>query len=776
MASPKFSIVTWVNRPELYHDMVESFAHLDCEFITIGAECGSMAQAYNAGTDRAQGRYLVYCHQDARLLDAEFESKVEALFSRDDKLGLVGVAGADSNRQKSLWFAEGADSYRGKVFEDGHWVTFGDSDCEARTIDGFFMVTDKKFSFPEILPGVHFLDAWMCRQAEDAGLRNWVIDIDMAHLSKGETASRDYRNNLELYRFYWYGNPGTNHAARAFKARRLSDLSIVIAVYNNLQFTRPLLEQLRTEAFDAEIIVVNNASTDGTSAWLDAQSGIKVVHNATNEGVSRAWNKGLRLATRDVLSVLNNDVQVKEDGIVRLYEAAQTHGIACATAMRANRSLWGGQATHALPNSDYANGEALFFRRDVWQSVGEFDESYVLAYFEDTDWSCRARLRGHSWHHVPGAIVHFPGQTSRLVPEVAENFGKNFELFKKRYQHLGFSEHTAITVDTSLAQDATAVLKHAELLKTEKPLSRVYVFCPDAAKPLFASSRYIDYAGEPADTLDVDFWLKTERASHTSPLITAPQAQDPPRVLVGTMMCDRKQTSQMVSLRGIAELGYENFSVYINIQSDEPQAKFASVFEWAAEQEFRGTRVHIDTWTWTSSWCRDAEFDQDPARLAPICTARNMMLQAAASMGFDYLLQVDNDVIIPSNTITRLVQENRPVVGGVVPGRGAHGHLKYLFGHIENDGDKAVYEYTTCGFVLLRRDVFEYLRYRTGKCVKDNRQLSEDPAFFIDAANVWGFGHPLILTDLVAEHWDDPNAPLTHAGVVRDISVLRRDP
>lgn len=773
MSAPLFSVISWVNNQNLYQDMIKSFENVDCEFIELGQEYDSMAQAYNAGTEKATGKYLVYCHQDARLIDPEFTAKVTKAFTVHPNIGLMGVAGTINNKQRNVWFKESANSYLGGIKEHEDWICFGQTDCMARTIDAVFMVTDKRLMFPEILPGIHLLDAWMCRQTEGMGYYNWVCDIKVHHLSPGNPNTQSFRDNLAMYRWYWYQNQNHNGNVKADQSKLLPELSIVIAVYNNVFCTKNLLEQLKTEAPGAEIIIVNNASTDGTRQWLKTQSHVKVIDNSKNEGVSRAWNAGLNQAQGKVLAVLNNDVELYPGGISRLYTEAMRCGISCASMMKSNSSFCGGTKTHHIANSDYANGEALFFRRDVWLNIGEFDESYEMAYYEDTDWSCRARLKGYSWSGVENTMRHLQGQTSKLLPDLPKYISNNRSIFVERYEHLGFGAHIALHFNGP-THNAINALKQIKETRKNLPLSRIYVYCQPEYNILFDTPE-IDYVGLPNDGLECTQNMVIQHLStHYSPILGEYTPQNPARVLVGTLMCDRKRESQMICLESIDQLQYDQFDVYINIQSDNPKKEFSSVYKWASQQETKGRNVYIDVWNWESNWARTPEFDQDNARLVPICIARNTMLQAASSMDYDYLLQIDNDVMVPQDSITRLIAEGRPIVGGLVPGRGVHSHATYLtnvFGSL--DANKLIVSCATCGFVLLRRDVFEFMRYRTGHGVHNKDILSEDPAFFDDADNAWGFGKPVILTDLMAKHWDNPNAPLTEDSTPKDISILK---
>jgi GT2 family glycosyltransferase len=582
----------------------------------------------------------------------------------------------------------------------------------------------------------------------------------MHHLSPGDVSTQEYRDNLAMYRWYWYHDQN----ARAHRSTLMPDLSIVVAVYNNLYHTSKLINQLKTEALGAEIIVVNNASSDGTHEWLNAQKDITVIENSKNEGVSRAWNLGLSKAKGKVLAVLNNDIDVIPGGIVKLYSAAVRCGISCASMIRSNENLIGGKKVNQVANSDYANGEALFFRRDVWLNVGEFDESYHMAYFEDVDWSCRARISGYTWFCVEDAINHVPGQTSKLIPDIHKHITTNKSIFEQRYQQMGYGNHIAF--DFCSLSNIIDTMNQIQKSRSEQPLARIYVFCEPQYNVLF-ESKNIDYVGLKNESLDCN--IISDYYSMKSPLISANLISKEKRVLVSTLMCDRKKDSQMISLNAIEKLDYDSFDVYINIQSADPAEKFAEVYTWAQKQISKGTNVYIDTWEWKSDWSKTPAFDQDQARLVPICIARNMTLQAASCLQYDYLLQVDNDVIIPSDSIQRLIDEDSPIAGGVVPGRGCHSYAKYLSGHtIALENNRILVNCSTCGFLMLRRDVFEFMRYRTGSNLNGKHNLSEDPAFFEDALMVWGFGNPVILADLNADHWDNPNQPLTNNAAVND--------
>ena len=83
-------------------------------------------------------------------------------------------------------------------------------------------------------------------------------------------------------------------------------ISVIIPAYNAEQFLEKTLDSVLAQTFrELEIIVVNDASTDGTAAIIDRYATqdprIRVLHKAKNEGVSWARNHALELATGEYL-------------------------------------------------------------------------------------------------------------------------------------------------------------------------------------------------------------------------------------------------------------------------------------------------------------------------------------------------------------------------------------------------------------------------------------------------------------------------------------------
>ncbi|MCI0453022.1 MAG: glycosyltransferase family 2 protein [Candidatus Latescibacteria bacterium] len=210
---------------------------------------------------------------------------------------------------------------------------------------------------------------------------------------------------------------------------------VVVLTWNGRELTMDCLRSLEAVATpNVRVMVVDNASMDGTVAAIRARYGarVEVVENPTNLGYAGGNNAGIRRALDDgarFILLLNNDTTVAPDFVDELLNAMHEPMIGIAApkiyfAEPRDRvwyaggeiSLWRGVARHAgirqvdrgqfdHPHDvDYASGCALFARREVFERVGLLDEAY-RAYFEDADLCMRAARAGFRIRYVPGAKV-----------------------------------------------------------------------------------------------------------------------------------------------------------------------------------------------------------------------------------------------------------------------------------------------------------------------------------------------------------------------------------
>ena len=228
------------------------------------------------------------------------------------------------------------------------------------------------------------------------------------------------------------------------------DLSVIIVNYNGRHWLERCLAAIHSQiATREELIVVDNASTDGSSEFVRQQfPGVRLVPVDRNLGFAGGNNAGASIAGGHYLAFLNNDT-VPQSGwlsalrepldrdpsiglttsrIVYLHDPSliDSAGDGYLRAGGAFKRLHG--APFALGNESTevfgACGAAFMIRRDVFIELGGFDEDFFMVY-EDVDLSYRARLRGHRCIYVAEAIVHHAGSgTLRRSSEAAVFWGQ----------------------------------------------------------------------------------------------------------------------------------------------------------------------------------------------------------------------------------------------------------------------------------------------------------------------------------------------------------------
>ena len=236
-------------------------------------------------------------------------------------------------------------------------------------------------------------------------------------------------------------------------------------------------------------------------------------------------------------------------------------------------------------------------------------------------------------------------------------------------------------------------------------------------------------------------------------------------IVVATLLCDRKKSSQLVGIPAASQLEGD-IRLYVNIEcphgGDQFKEEYAPLMNFIQSES--PVMVDTDVWRWDSTWRQSPQHDQDQRRLHPIVIARNMARAYMLDQGASHILFVDADVIVRPDGLQKLLSLDRPLCGGFVPGRGAHSHVWYVFGDPKPvEGHPNVIEcvHGTCGYMLVRRDLMSTLAFRAGLSREDMQTpLSEDPAFCSDAF-VNGFGRFWIHRDAIAQHWDDPKNPFT---------------
>ena len=232
-------------------------------------------------------------------------------------------------------------------------------------------------------------------------------------------------------------------------------LSIIIVNFNTGKFLEKCLQSVVSSQFtlhSLEVIVVDNASSDGSEQAASKFSGVSLIKNNQNLGFAAANNIGLKKAAGKYILLLNPDTLVEKDTflkMIKFMEANLDVGVVTCKVLLPNGEIdWASHRGFPTPwNSlayflrlakifpklklfsgyhqtykdlskihqiDSPSGAFYLTRREVIAKVGLLDEDYFM-YGEDLDWSYRIKKAGYKIAYNPEAkIIHYKGIASGI--------------------------------------------------------------------------------------------------------------------------------------------------------------------------------------------------------------------------------------------------------------------------------------------------------------------------------------------------------------------------
>lgn len=255
------------------------------------------------------------------------------------------------------------------------------------------------------------------------------------------------------------------------------NISTIVVNYNAGELLRACIDSLLNCPFEVQIIVVDNASKDGSLNALLGLTSVQIVRNPSNIGFAAACNIGTRLASAPFLLYLNPDCFFNPGALAGLLDAMNSDGrvgmvggfltnvdgTEQAGGRRAVPTPWRsfvrafGLARFSdrwprlffdfhlhnqkLPEHaievEAISGACMMVRREAMQDVGEWDEGYFL-HCEDLDLCMRFRQHGWTILFIPSAqITHVLGVCSRSRPVFVEwhKHKGMIRFYRKFFQH-----------------------------------------------------------------------------------------------------------------------------------------------------------------------------------------------------------------------------------------------------------------------------------------------------------------------------------------------------
>jgi GT2 family glycosyltransferase len=244
--------------------------------------------------------------------------------------------------------------------------------------------------------------------------------------------------------------------------------SIVIVNYNGLRVIVPCLDSLHQHLpiSDVEIIVVDNASSDGSRDRITQQfPAVKLIQLNKNRGFGAANNVGVQAARGEFLWLLNSDTLLTTNVLPVLQAKLIDHpdvGIVGPKLLNPDGSfqlsvayeigLWGEFKTLQLVKRyrvadnrpalsqrysvdqyvDIVVGAAMFMRRSLFATIGGFDETFFM-YFEESDVCQRVRELGYKILYTPEAsLIHIGGYS---IAQAAGAMAQAYRRSQRYYYH-----------------------------------------------------------------------------------------------------------------------------------------------------------------------------------------------------------------------------------------------------------------------------------------------------------------------------------------------------
>jgi N-acetylglucosaminyl-diphospho-decaprenol L-rhamnosyltransferase len=279
-------------------------------------------------------------------------------------------------------------------------------------------------------------------------------------------------------------------------------VAVVIVTHNSAPEIGGCLDALA--GCSAEVLVVDNASSDGTAELVRRRAGVRLLENAHNRGFAAAVNQGIAATEADFVLLLNPDA-VLVTGLSWLEAECAREGVAAAggklvdaggepqlgfmvrrfptaaslsfEALGINR-LWPANplnrryrcldlAVEQPAEVEQPAGAFLMLRREAWQRLGGLDERFHPLWFEDVDFLRRATAAGYSVRYQPAAqAVHEGGHSVRRLGWERKQLYWYGNLLKYAARHFGRRGLTAVCLAVvlgSILRMLSAVVRSGSL-------------------------------------------------------------------------------------------------------------------------------------------------------------------------------------------------------------------------------------------------------------------------------------------------------------------------
>lgn len=250
-------------------------------------------------------------------------------------------------------------------------------------------------------------------------------------------------------------------------------VSFVILSYNSMDIMKLCIESIRSSCPQNayELVVVDNASTDGICEWLASQPDIKLIKNTENSGFAKGCNQGIDAASpNNDIFLLNNDTILPANALfwlrMGLYERKNIGAVGPLTNYAANHQTISLEdasienymefahsiqipTENAYENKYWLVAFAMLIKREVLNLVGLLDECFQYGNYEDNDYGVRITKAGFELLLCHNSFIyHFGSISMSKDPEkYREYMHINQQYFTQKW---GFTPNYYSNIRTTL--------------------------------------------------------------------------------------------------------------------------------------------------------------------------------------------------------------------------------------------------------------------------------------------------------------------------------------
>lgn len=252
----------------------------------------------------------------------------------------------------------------------------------------------------------------------------------------------------------------------------MAKLAVVVVTYKTkdfvLNFLSSVYRELEAADLSAKVIVVDNASHDGTvDAVREQYPDAILIENEDNYGPAKAFNRGIEAGfDADYLLVANSDIQVLPETIKTMYQYLEDHPDVMGVSgpllnedgtRQKTRTRILGMKTPKWDKPfpvEFVGTTFALIRKEAYLKLGGYDENYYF-YNEDLDWAERAKRQGLCFMALPEAkVIHFLSRgavqnRSRIMREL---YWSNIYYFKKFYPKISWLIYRILALELKLGK------------------------------------------------------------------------------------------------------------------------------------------------------------------------------------------------------------------------------------------------------------------------------------------------------------------------------------